>query len=190
MALSDGEKEYATQLVALLRSDHPLDDHSTFRFLGQGWRPGLSRLERDAIADILEYFFRRKDGKKQGRPPDTIFDKSASFVRLLRYQRLVFSELSGGKSYPEAVKNVARKVGLRTSTLKNYLRRIKGESELQTDEEQASFAKRSEQLEHLRLVQDEISAKKPYDDAVRIVAKRKRIDPSTLKRITKPFFEE
>jgi hypothetical protein len=149
---------------------------------------GLSRPERDAIADIVEYFFRRKEGKKQGRPPNTMLERFAVSSRLVGYHRLVLSELSDGKSYTEAIKNVAKREGLNPSSLKRYLRRLKVEIRPYTDEELALFAEPNERLRYVSLVQDEINVGKTYDEAVRNVAKRKRIDPSRLKRITKSFF--
>jgi hypothetical protein len=131
MTLTRDEREYVASLVALLRSDRPLDPPlsspvSLADFMSH--KRGLARWDRDAIADIVEYFFRRKDGKKQGRPPDTMFEIFAASSRLVTYHRLVLSELSDGKSYAEAIKNVARREGLKPSSLKRYLRSLKVES--------------------------------------------------------------
>jgi hypothetical protein len=191
MTLTRDEREYVASLVALLRSDRPLDPPlsspvSLADFMSH--KRGLARWDRDAIADIVEYFFRRKDGKKQGRPPDTMFEIFAASSRLVTYHRLVLSELSDGKSYAEAIKNVARREGLKPSSLKRYLRSLKVESRPYTDEELAVFAESNERFQYVCLVQDEINAGKTYDEAVQIVAKRKRVDPSRLKRITKTVF--
>jgi hypothetical protein len=207
MTLTRSEKDYVAGLVAFLRSDRHLDHPSplsgpvslTWRYgmgaEGELFEPGLFRWERDAIADIVEYFFRRKDGKKQGRPPHTMLEKWNDCARLLKYHRLVFFELNDGKSYAEAIKNVASRNGLSPSSLKRYLRGLKVEK--YTDEERALLFTESnerfqtesdQQFQYVCLVQDEINAGKTYDEAVRIVARRKRIDPSELKRITKPYF--
>jgi hypothetical protein len=195
MTLTGSEKEYVAKLVAFLRSDHSLDEPPPSRsvslddFRIHGGRQGLLRVERDSIADIVEHFFSRKDGKKQGRPPGTMLEKFAASSRLLYYQRLVNFELSDGKSYPKAIKNVARRENLRPSSLKRNLTRFKAEINPYSDEENALSAESLERFTYVCLVQDEINAKKTYDDAVRIVAKRKCIDPAILKRITKSFFE-
>jgi hypothetical protein len=206
MTLTRSEKDYVASLVALLRSDRHLDHQSppsgpTSRYglvtddEGKVFEAGLLRWERDAIADIVEYFFRRKDGKKQGRPPHTMLEKWNDCARLLKYHRLVLFELNDGKSYAEAIKNVASRNGLSPSSLKRYLRGLKVEK--YTDEERALLFTESnerfqtesdQQFQYVCLVQDEINAGKTYDEAVRIVARRKRIDPSELKRITKSYF--
>src|SRR5260370_18849919 len=100
MSIRPAHKAYVAKLVALLRSDRPLDDRP-FPYspldiplgddilIRRSDRWGLSRWERNAIADIVEYFFRRRDGKKQGRPPHTMLEKWDDYARLLKYQRLV-----------------------------------------------------------------------------------------------------
>jgi hypothetical protein len=185
MTLTRDEKEYVAELVKLLRSDRSLD-YVPNASLIDGVRPGLMPIERDSIADIVEHFFRRKDGKKQGRPPDTMLEKFNASARLLGYHTRVVSEMNGGKSYTDAVKTVARRNGLSPSTLKRYLGKIKT-SEPYGDALSAEFY---EQTRYVQLVQDEIDAGKTYDEAIQAVAKQKHIDPSELGRITKPYFEE
>ena len=117
MTLSPAHKAYVAKLVELLRSDRPLDDDSPPSrsiplgddVLIHGVRRGLDRWERDAIANIVEWFFKRKDGKKQGRPPDTMLDQWATYSRLRFYEQLVLIERSECKSYDEAIKNVAKR---------------------------------------------------------------------------------
>jgi hypothetical protein len=198
MALRPAHKAYVAKLLELLRSDRPLDDGSPPSrsvpmgddILIYGDRRGLNRWERDAIANIVEWFFKRKDGKKQGRPPDTMLDKWATYSRLRFYEQLVLIERSECKSFNEAIKNVAKRKGLNPSTLKRELARLKRKkSKPYADDQQAVFAEINEQHKYLVLVQDEIDSGKTYDDAVGAVARRQRIDPAKIKRIVKSYFE-
>jgi hypothetical protein len=198
MALSPAHKAYVAQLVELLRSDRPLDDDSPCfnavplgdDILIHGDRRGLNRWERDSIANIVEWFFKRKDGKKQGRPPDTMLDKWATYSRLLFYERLVLIERGESKSCAEAIKKVAKRKGLKPSTLKRELARLKTKKpEPYTDEERAAFAESAERHAYVVLVQDEIDSGRAYEDAIRTIAKRRHIDPAKLKCIVKSYFE-
>jgi hypothetical protein len=205
MTLTSDQKDYVAGLVALLRSDQPLepsqhgpDDGIVHTSVGK--RSGLFRDERDMIADIVEWFFKRKESKskKRGRPPNTLLERWDLNSRFLKYHKLISRELQDGKSYDEAIAGAIKKASeqtkgkkkdLKPSSLKRYLPARSFQVEPYTDEERALFAEGDEQFKYLCLVQDEINAGKPYADAIRTVAKRKGIDPTRLRRIMKSFFE-
>ncbi len=89
--------------LEILRHDDPLD-----------------REMRDRLADILEEYFRREDGKP-GRPRLTPATKGMQTDQLMRRWELVEAEIKAGRSYTEATKIVAKRERISLSSFRKRL---------------------------------------------------------------------